>query len=289
MSKYFKLAINIPSIIWGIAKWFSIAWIENFINPSLEKFSEITGIPMQILEGIIIGGLLIGSIIWLIGMFWKKPSNNAEKDHKYYVAKKIVDAKADSLLGLSDALQSLSELDIRLLNEKRMKKVSNQMLINIQNRLKVDWNMKSSDTYDNLTIQTIQDVINKTIKDNHLELTKEDKETMLFMLHVAGVLDDEGVGLSKRREKDESYSLVNKLKAKAATDNLRDAIRFYIWYSLGMNSMLLLISIFPANSVQSMMKALGKTSAELKEERDSTLSHLLSRINALAERELHGK
>ncbi len=63
--KYFKLAVNIPSIIWLIAKWLSIAWIENFITPALEKISSWTGVPMPYIEGILIGGILVGSIWWL--------------------------------------------------------------------------------------------------------------------------------------------------------------------------------------------------------------------------------
>ena len=98
---------------------------------------------------------------------------------------------------------------------------------------------------------------------------------------------DEKIGLSKQREADDAFNLVNRLKAKTATDGLRNAIRIYMWYSLGINSILLLIAYFPADSVRAMMKALGKTYTELKAEREQTLSYLLTKVNALMEDELH--
>ena len=290
MLKYFKLAINVPSALLLFGKWFSIAWVENYINPALEYFSSITGVSMQVLEGIVIGGLLVGSLFWLFGRFWAKPATNAEEGHRYYVAKKIVDSKADALLALSDALQNLRELDMQLVGENRVRKIRKPVLIRMQKRLREDWRMRPSETYDGaLTIQAVQDAIAKTVRQNKLKFTKENENTMAFMLHVAGILDDEGLGISERREQDERFTLVNKLKAKVSTDALRNAIRIFMWYSLGINSMMLLVAYFPTDSVQQMMKALGKTSAELKGERDQTLSYLSAKINHLLEQELYGK
>ena len=66
MSKdYFKLAINIPSVIWAFLRWFSVAWIENYISPVLEKISSSVGIPMIALEGFLAGMIFVGSIWWL--------------------------------------------------------------------------------------------------------------------------------------------------------------------------------------------------------------------------------
>lgn len=288
MRKYFKLAINIPSIVWLIAKWFSIAWIENYIAPALEKLSEWTGIPMQFIEGLLMGIIAVASLWWLFGRYGRKQTDDAEESHKVYVAQKIVDSKADDLLALPNALQALMDLDIRLLNNMRIREIPKQTLIMVQSRLREDWKVRPPETYDSITIQTVKDVIKKTIKENKLKLTKEDEETMLFMLHVAGVLDDEKVGISKHREKDEAFKLVNRLKAKVATDRLRNAIRFFDWYSLGINSILLLIGYFPADAVQAMMRALGKTSTELEKEREQTLSYLLINVNALIKKELHG-
>src|SRR3990172_12975688 len=107
MRKYLKLAINIPTIIWGIARWFSVAWIENYVNPFLQMLSERTGAPMPFIEGVLVTLITVGSLFWVFGKFWKKPSTNVGERHKYYVAKKVVDSKADDLLALSDALQKL--------------------------------------------------------------------------------------------------------------------------------------------------------------------------------------
>jgi len=245
---------------------------------------------MPFIEGVLVTLIAIGSLFWVFGKFWKKPSISAEERHKYYVAKKIVDSKADTLLALSDALQNLKELDMQLLGENRVRKIRKPVLIRVQKRLREDWELRPSETYgDVLTIQTVKDVITKTAKQNRLKFTKEDENTMLFMLHVAGVLDDEDIGISERREQDERLGLVEKLRAKASTDVLRNAIRFFILYSLGINSMMLLVAYFPTSSVQQMMKGLGKTSAELKGERDQTLGSLLARINFLVEQELYSK
>ncbi len=56
---------------------------------------------------------------------------------------------------------------------------------------------------------------------------------MMFMMHLSGVLDDYGMGLSKLRESNERYNLVSRLKAKVATQELKNAVRVYMWYSLG--------------------------------------------------------
>lgn len=215
--------------------------------------------------------------------------SNIQKEQTNYIDKIIVDTKAQDLLAIPNALQDLSSLDIELTNKLSLIKRSKAKLINTQAQLRKDWSMKPSEAYGNLSEKIIKQAINQTAKRMKLQYTRVNEDTMMFMMHVAGVLDDNNAGLSELREKDEHYHLVNTLKAKVATQELKNAIRVYTWYSLGINSILLLVAYFPTESVRQMMKMLGKTPTELKAEREQTLGFLLTDVANLLERELHGK
>jgi hypothetical protein len=263
---------------WGeIIVSIAIGGLATYLNP-------IIGIPLFIIM------LIIG--VWLLTKAYKREVATKEelKETKTnYVNKIIIDSKSKDLLAIPDALQELRDLDIKLFNKLSHRKVSRGKLIKIQSQLRSDWEIKPSETYDNLSRQMIKDIINQTVKRLNLSYTEATEDTMLFMINIAGVLDDNGVGLSKLREADERFNLIIKLKAKISTQKLINAIRVYTWYSLGINSILLLTVYFPAQSVQSVMKTLGKTDTELKAERDQTLSFLLTVVNKLIEEELHGE
>lgn len=286
-----KLAINIPSAIWVFVRWFSISWIENYISPVLAKLSLWTGISMPIIEGLLIGAVLVGSIWWLVsGLKGKRTATEKASNESdvSYVDKIIVDSKATDLLAIPAVLQALSELDYDTYQKLRLIKRSKTIVKSIQSQLRQDWRMRPVETFENLDNKTIRATIENTIRNLRLETKKLDEETMIFMLHVAGVLDDHKIGISKYRENDENYSRVNRLKAKVETHELRNAIRMYNWYSLGMCSILLLIAIFPNESVQSIQKQFGKTSTELKAEREDTLGYIMTKINSLVREELRG-
>ena len=211
-------------------------------------------------------------------------------DHKAHVTKVITDDKAEPLLGLKDALHELGELDSRLASKLAHKRIKRSKLVRIQRRFQQDWEVQPSSIHENLSKQEIQDTVNQTIKrlgiggDSVGDSVNE--ETMRFMIHTAGVLDDEQAGISARREKDDRYKLVSRLQAKIATEELNDAIKVYMWYSLGMNSILLLISYFPTEGASFIMQSFNKTTTELRAERDHGLHILLAGISRLIEKEL---
>lgn len=286
MGKYFKFAINIPWVIYIIARWVSIAWIENYITPALEEFSKWSGIPMLLVEGVIIGAFLVGSVWW----FWSGIKGKNQKTNEIgYVDKVIVDSKSSELLALPNALSELSELDYETYKKLSLIKRSDSVLTTIQSQLRKDWNVKPSEALENVEPEIVRATVQKTIKNLKLETKELSENTMMFLLHAAGILDDHHIGISEYRESDERYSNMNKLKAKVQKSELRDAIRMYNWYSLGICSMLLLIAYFPQNSVQSIQTALGKTSTELHAEREDTLSYIMVKINTLIIEELHDK
>lgn len=208
-------------------------------------------------------------------------------DHKAHVTRVITDDKAEALLGLRDALHDLGELDIRLASKLAHKRIKRPKLMRIQRRLQQDWEVQPSSIHENLSKQEIQNAVNQTIE--RLGICGDvsvDEKTMRFMIHTAGVLDDEQVGISSQRENDDRYKLVARLQAKIATEELNNAIKVYIWYSLGMNSILLLISYFPAKDASFIMQSFNKTTTELKAERDQGLRLLLTGIAKLIETEL---
>lgn len=239
----------------------------------------------------VIGGIIAlgvgGFLLW--DSYRSKRKESTEKLQNAHVTKIITDAKLKPLLALLNALQALGELDIKLANKLGRKRIKRSKLKSIQSRLRKDWGVKSSETYNNTSEQTIRDVVNQTVKNMGISYTSVNKETMTFMLHIAGVLDDEEVGISAQREKDDRYKSVIKLQAKVATQELNNAIKVYLWYSLGINSILLFMSYFPTVAVRSMLQTLGKTSTELRAERKDTLQFLLTNVSKLVEKELYGE
>lgn len=205
-----------------------------------------------------------------------------------------ITTKESELLALPDALHALGELDVKLIRElgQNKRKEARSKLKNILSRLQKDWEIKPSKTYKNLSEQArrdAQDIVNQTVKKMGLSYTSVNEETMMFMLHIAGVLDDENIGISEQREKDDRYKLVMKLQSRVATQELNDTIRVYQRYSLGINSILLFISYCPTEYASLVMKEFGHTSTELRAEREQTLRFLLTNISGLLEKELYGK
>lgn len=274
-----------PATLWSIASLILTAVVIGVLM-EVVRWEEL---PSALVIGILCVGLLLSIFLYWYGYILYRRQKGDAKGNIGYVDKIIVNAKAQDLLAIPTALQALGELDIEITNKLSLRKVSKAKLIKIQSRLRKDWQMKPSEAYDNLSEDTIKSVINQTAKRMKLVYTYVNEETMMFMMHVAGVLDENEVGLSALREEEERYKVVQKLKARVATDELRNAIRVYVWYSLGINSILLLISYFPAQSVQSMMKMLGKTPTELRAEREQTLGFLITNVSNLMECELHGK
>jgi len=207
-------------------------------------------------------------------------------DHKAHVTRVITDGKAEALLGLRDALHDLGELDSRVARKLAHKQIKRSKLVRIQRRLQQDWEVQPSSIHENLSKQEMQDAVNQTIERLGICDASVNEETMRFMIHTAGVLDDEQVGISTQRENDDRYKLVSRLQAKIATEELNNAIKVYMWYSLGMNSMLLLISFFPAKGANLIMQAFNKTTTELRAEREQGLRLLLTGISKLIEKEL---
>lgn len=112
MSKnYLKLAVNIPSVIWGFARWFSIAWIENYISPVLERVSSWAGIPMIALEGFLVGVVLVGSIWWLISGLKNKTETGELK------LKRIKDTDKTEVTDLMRLVNTLEDRMNRFFNE----------------------------------------------------------------------------------------------------------------------------------------------------------------------------
>jgi hypothetical protein len=219
----------------------------------------------------------------------KDTESGVAYNHRAHVTRVITDDKAEALLRLRDALHDLGELDSRLASKLAHKRIKRAKLVRIQRRLQQDWEVQPSSINENLSRQEIQDTVNQTIKRLGIcgdTINTVDEETMRFMIHTAGVLDDEQVGISKQREGDDRYKLVTRLQAKIATDELNNAIKVYVWYSLGMNSMLLLVSYFPAKGAGFIMQSFNKTTTELRAERDQGLRLLLTGISKLIEAEL---
>lgn len=214
------------------------------------------------------------------------PAGGVGYDHKQHVTRVITNDKAEALLGLREALHNLGELDSRLAGKLAHKRIKRLKLVRVQRRLQQDWEVQPSSIHENLPRQEIQDAVNQTIERLGICGDSVNEETMRFMIHTAGVLDDEQVGISAQRENDDIYRLVTRLQAKIATEELNNAIKVYLWYSLGMNSMLLLISYFPAKGASFIMQSFNKTTTELRAERDQGLRLLLTGISKLIETEL---
>lgn len=240
------------------------------------------------------GAILLTATVVGILIFYvlrAKQSKNVRIKSKYnhnaHVAKLITGSKAESLLMLPDALQALGELDIELEFQLGRKKKSKTQLQRILNRLQKDLGMESLDKDSSEKVK--RDAINQAVKELNLSYTNVNEETMTFMLHIAGVLDEEGIGIPTRREKNDKYKLVIRLQANIATKELNDAIRAYLAYSLGINSILLFCDYCPAEAIRPIREIFKKTHSELREERQATLRFILTRISELIEKELHGK
>lgn len=205
-------------------------------------------------------------------------------DHQAYVARIIIDSKAQALLKLPNALESLAELDTELGFELGAIKRPKDKLRKILNRLQKDFEMQqlAKDARD----ETIWHAIGTTARDLNITGITVSDDMRAFMLHVAGVLDEEGIGISARRERADEYKTVIRLQASIATDELNGAVRAYLSYSLGVNSILLLFNCCPDEDVRPIMKMFGETTTELREERQAVLASLRTQIRALIETEL---
>ena len=237
-------------------------------------------------------GLVIGSGLILYGLVKAESKNKSQPryDHDVYVAKMITDSKAEALLALPDALRVLGQLDGELAFEvSRIKRPKNQLIRirGILDCLRKDLEMRqfSRDWPD----KEIWDAVNSTLEELNLSGTRANEETIAFMYHVAGVLDKAGMGISARRESSNQYKLVIRLQASIATQLLNYAVTAYLSYSLGINSILLLFDSCPPDQIGQLKKLFGKTDTELREERRATLAMLLTAINNLKEKELHGQ
>ena len=205
-------------------------------------------------------------------------------NHDAYVAKMITGSKATQLFNLRNALKDLGQLDMELAFEQGRIKRPKPLLQKILTRLRNDLEMERIPR--ELPDEAIWDAVITTVKAQNLTGTTVNEDIRAFMLHVAGVLDAERMGISGQRENDKKYKLVKQLQSYVATDKLNHAVRAYLSYSLGINSLLLLCDSCPAEDIASIMKIFGETDTELREERDAVLSSLLVQIRALIEKEL---
>jgi len=194
--KYLKLAVNIPSILLGIAKWFSIAWIEGFINPVLEKISEWTHIPMLVIEGIIIGVIFTGSLWWMFGY-----SKDRKEEH--------ITGKFE----IKDIVPTLERMD-SMLREKAIKeskkRFNRKIYIKINEKVNTEVfgvNFDDVNTYQDAKREfdkKIPEFVNRTIKQTRPERFK--------MAEIrSGVLDAEGFGLKQYKAKGKYKNLMNSL------------------------------------------------------------------------------
>ncbi len=228
-------------------------------------------------------------VMWVVYILRAKKSKDTEMeseyDHKAYVARMITDSKATQLLNkLPNVLKDLQQLDMELAFEQGRIKRPKPLLQKILTRLRNDLEMERIPR--ELPDKAIWDAVVTTVKARNLTGASTNEDVRAFMLHVAGVLDAERMGISGQRRNDRKYKLVKELQSYIATDRLNYAVSAYLSYSLGINSLLLLCDSCPAEDIASIMKIFGETDTELKEERDAVLSSLLVQIRALIEKEL---
>jgi len=235
--------------------------------------------PWYIVGFVVGGGLIIYGLIKEASK--EKPQNY---DHKSYVSKMITDSKATQLLKLPNALKDLRQLDMELAFAQGRIKRPKPLLQKILTRLRNDLEMERIPR--ELPDEAIWDAVITAVKARNLTGASANEDVRAFMLHVAGVLDAKKMGISSKRRKNRKYKLVKELQLYIATDRLNYAVRAYLSYSLGINSLLLLCDSCPAEDIASIMKIFGETDTELREERDAVLSSLLVQIRALMEKEL---
>jgi hypothetical protein len=267
---------TILRIFMGVLVAFAVA----AIPLGLEMSGRIT--PTQA-DALVISGIvaLVGAgILWWVSKRFKRIEN-----YHAHVAKIITDDKAESLLILPTALQDLGELAIELADKLVKTGILEAKLTEIQRQLREDYKIKQFGMYEDVPEQTIRNGVKQTLK--RLKISGVNKETIMFVLHVAGVLDDEGVGIMTQWQESDKYKLVAKLQPKVATQELNNAIYVYLCYCIGINSILLLVSYFPAKAIRKVNRTFKKTPAELREDRTRILNILLTDIRQLVEGELH--
>jgi len=285
--KYLKLAINIPSIIVILAKWISISWIENFINPILQKLSEWTGASMDLIEGILIGAIFIGSLWWLFAYKFKRNIITRENNDtiKNHAGSLILNKKSESLLALPEGLQNLRDLDNEIYNRRKNIKISESTLVKIQKQIQMLTDITSRKIGDT-DVQEVMNTIKSISNEHHIKGMLLDENTQAFMLKVTGALDDNKVGLSRFREKDKRYQSLNQLTAYIETNELLKYVKLFKWSSLGMNSLLLMTGIFPRKTIEIMLAANKTTMTGIKAERDNGLDEILKYVNVYIRTEL---
>jgi hypothetical protein len=232
-------------------------------------------------------GLVFGIGLVVYGLIKAESKGKPENyDHNAYVAKMITDSKATQLLKLPDALKDLGQLDMELAFVQGRIKRPKELLQRILTRLRNDLEMERIPR--ELPDEAIWDAVVTAVKARNLTGISVNEDVRAFMVHVAGVLDTERMGIAGQRQNDKKYKLVRELQSYIATDRLNYAVRAYLSYSLGINSLLLLCDSCPAEDIASIMKIFGETDIELREERDAVLSSLLVLTRGLIERELKG-
>ncbi|MFC1914777.1 hypothetical protein ACFLWK_00775 [Chloroflexota bacterium] len=263
---------GVGTIAVGIGTWITTGGL----NPP-------TPIPIGYWIGI--GLIVFGILAILYALFKPNQSNQAMRMEKY-AEMVILEKKANPLLALPNALQKLRECDIEILNRRKYIKVPLAKISVIQGQLQKHANIAPAKSVDNYTEEQIRNVIGNTTTKLKIKAEILDANTQIFMLKVAGVLDENKIGISRFRVKDDRYISLAGLTALVETEELRNAIRTFKWGSLGMNSMLLLTIIFPRTMVDVIMESLGKTTTELIAERDDALDGILQNINVFIRGEL---
>lgn len=225
-------------------------------------------------------GVPIG-VIAIVGGFYMmyRVSRRENTSTKEYVNKLIIDKKAESLLNLPEALQKLGECDIEMVNRLRGLKMSKSKLAAIQRSLQQNTKITPADAGKKYTEEEVRDAISSTVKKLDIKGELLDENTQVFMLKVAGVLDAHNVGISRLRFNDERFKSVNSLSTYIETKDLSLFVKTFKWSSLGINSILLSMYLFPPQQVQTIMNVVKKTHTELVVERDDSLSAILRGIN----------
>ena len=237
-----------------------------------------------------IGAGIFGIALIIYALAWNRQSQTetiareSEYDHNAHMAKLITDDKAESLLMLPTALQDLGELAIELADKLAESGISQTKLKEIQTRLQADYKIKQLGMYEDVPEQTIRNAVKQTIK--RLRISGLNEKTITLMLHIAGVLDDEEAGIMTQWQKSDRYKSVVRLQTKIATQELNNAVYVYLCYSIGINSVLLLVSYFPAKARRKVLRTFRKTPAELREDRIRILNVLLTDIRQLVEKAL---
>jgi len=239
---------------------------------------------------LLIVAIILTVVAISISLIYRKKEKPVIYDHNAYVSKMITDSKAKELLALPDALRALADLDgelaLEVVNTKRSRGQLVGKMRTVLDRLQEESGIKRLDK--GLPDQAIVDSVNDAIAELNVSGTKVNPETLTFMHHVVGVLDEEGVGISARRVGSDEYKKVARLKASIATQILSYTVAVYMTYSVGITSVLMMVEACPPELMARVLKLFRQTRTELRRERRDTLDFLLAGVNGLKEKELRG-